>query len=368
MKALTGVQRDYRGVSYALCSAVVGVIIMRIVSYFTPIGGDDYGSSLASDALFSLPVQLLFFLGIPFLIYKFYGKRTVKEVAEYSSANGFKPYFLLALPLGFCVWVVTIGVSSAWQSLLGATGYNSSTYTPPMPESFNFGFFVADVLMTAILPAVCEEFVMRGGLLTTAQKTFRTVGCVVFCGIAFGLFHQNIKQVFYTSLFGALAAFMTIKLKSVFPAVLMHFANNFSSVFFDYADSYDFAIGGGFFDTINELGRDKPWALVLVYICVAIIGFGLVFLMLYMRERTVVEKKMEVIKDSGFDLTNKRVVLFGEADEERVKALEMEKEVYGEDYREQKYKPKVRDIMIITALGVVTLLTTVFTYVWGFFY
>ncbi len=361
------VKRDYRAVSYALSSAVMGVIIMRIISYFTPTG-EGYGGSLAGDALFTLPVQLVFFLAIPFLVYKFYGRRSVREVLDYGSWHGFKPYFLLAVPLGFCVWVLTIGVSSLWQNLLELTGYNSVSAVPQMPEKFNFGYFVADVLLTAALPAVCEEFIMRGGFLTTAQKTFRTVGCVVLCGVAFGLFHQNVKQVFYTSLFGALAAFMTIKFKSVFPAVIMHFTNNFSSVFFDYADSYDFAVGGRFFDIIDNLAADKPWALVLLYAAVAVIGFGLLFLMMYLRERKVVDRKIDVIKDSGFDLTNKRVVLMGAADEERVKDLEMEKEVYGADYVEQKYKPTARDIMIIIALATVTVLTTVFTYVWGFFY
>ncbi len=367
MKALIGEKRDYRAVSYALCSAVLGVLFMRVISYFTPTG-EGYGGELAGDALFTLPVQLVFFFGLPFLIYKFYGRRTTREVLSYSGWHGFKPYFLLAVPLGFCVWILTIGISSMWQTLLDFTGYNSVSSSTPMPEHFNFGFFVADVLLTAALPAVCEEFIMRGGFLTTAQKTFKTVGCVVLCGVAFGLFHQNIKQVFYTSLFGALAAFVTIKFKSVFPAMIMHFTNNFSSVFFDYADSYDFALGGGFYDTLNAIGAEKPWALVLLYASIAVVAFGILFLMLYLRERKVVDRKIEVIKDSGFDLTNKRVVLMGDADEERVKALEMEKEVFGADYAEEKYKPSARDIMIPVALGVVTLLTTVFTYVWGFFY
>ncbi|MDE7463926.1 MAG: CPBP family intramembrane metalloprotease [Clostridiales bacterium] len=367
MKELMGIKRDYRGVSYALCSAVVGVILMRIISYFTPTG-EGYGGSLAADALFTLPVQLVFFFAIPFCVYKFYGRRTVKQVIEYSNWRGFKPYFLLAIPLGFCVWVFTIGVSSAWRTLLDFTGYNSTSAATPMPDGFNFGFFVADVLLTAILPAVCEEFVMRGGFLTTAQKTFKTVGCVLLCGVAFGLFHQNVKQVFYTALFGALAAYMTIKLKSVYPAMLMHFTNNFSSVFFDYADNYDWAVGGSFFDTIDALGAEKPWALILLYLSIAVIGGGILFFMLYLRERRVVAKKIEVIKDSGFDLTNKRVVLIGGTEEEHVKELEMEKEIYGADYKEEKYKPDARDVMIVVALGVVTVLTTVFTYVWGFFY
>ncbi len=361
-------RRDYRAASYALASAVVGVIIMRIVAYFAPIDTSSYGGSLASDALFALPVQLVFFFGLPFAVYVFYGRRTPKAVLEYSSWHGFKPYHLIALPVGVCVFIFTIGVSSMWQNLLQLTGYNSVSSSAPMPDEFVFGYFVGDVVLTAILPAVCEEFVMRGGFLTSAGKYFKTVGCVVLSGIAFGLFHQNIKQVFYTSLFGALATFMTIKLKSVFPAMLMHFSNNFCSVFMSYADSYDWAVGGGFYDALDSFAANRAWALALIYLSVVVIGGGLVYLMIYLREKRVVGKKMEVIKDSGFDVTNKRVVLMGELDDERIKQLEMEKEVYGADYEAERVKPQARDIMVIVALGVVTLLTTVFTYVWGFFY
>ena len=77
---------------------------------------------------------------------------------------------------------------------------------------------------------------------------------------------------------------------------------------------------------------------------------------------------MGAIKDAAFDATNKRVVFMGEFDPERIESLEMEKEVYGKDYERARYKPALRDVMITIALGVVTLLTTVFTYVWGFFY
>lgn len=368
MTQLFGVKRDYRAVSYALCSAVVGIIFMRLIVYFAPIAQDTYGRSLAVTALFAIPVQLIFLLAIPFCIYKFYGGRTVKQVAEYSSCGRFKPYFLIAIPLGIFVYFTTLGVSSLWMALLRATGYVSSSSSPDMPEKFVFGFFVADVLLTAVLPAVCEEFVMRGGFLTTAKSVFKTIGCVVLCGVAFGLFHQNVKQVFYTALFGALAAFLALRLKSIYPAMLMHFTNNFCSVFFDYADNYDWAVGGGLFDVIDSLAATRAWALGLLFAAVVGISAGLVFLMLYFRDKKVVEKKLEVLKDSAFDATNKRVVLMGEFDPKRVENLEMEKEVYGADYREEKCRPSLRDIMIVIGLGVVTLLTTVFTYVWGFFY
>lgn len=363
-----GVKRDCRAVSYALCSAVFGVLVMRLVVWLAPIDASSYGGQLGSSALFTLFTQLVFFLAVPFIIYMFYGRRSFAGVLEYGSFKGFKPYHLIALPLGACVFFITIGLSSAWSALLDLTGYNHVSSSAPMPESFNFGYFAADILLTAVLPAVCEEFVMRGGFLTTARRMFGTVGCVVLCGVAFGLFHQNIRQVFYTACFGALAAYMTIKLKSVYPAVIMHFANNFLSVYIDYATEYDWAVGGGLYGFLDGASGSRVWVIALCAIAVVAAAVGLVILMLYLKEKRVIEKKKDVIGESAFDATNKRVVLAGEFDPDRIAALEMEKEVYGADYAEERYKPTARDIMIAVALGVTTLLTTVFTYVWGFFY
>ncbi len=112
----------------------------------------------------------------------------------------------------------------------------------------------------------------------------------------------------------------------------------------------------------------RIWLVALSALTVCALAVGLVVVMLYLKERRVIENKKSVIGESAFDVTNKRVVLTGELDPERIAALEMEKEVYGADYAEEKYKPSARDVMIVVALGVTTVLTTVFTYVWGFFY
>lgn len=358
-------KRDYRAVALTLTSCVGGLIFMRWVLYFASLPSDTYGQSLVGSALFSVITQLVFFLAVPFCIYKFYGKRTVKQTLEYSSIGRFKAYFLLAIPLGIAVYFVTVGVSSVWTGLLKLTGYTVANSTPDMPKQFVFGFFVVDVLLTAVLPAICEEFSMRGGLLSTAKNSFKNVWCIVLCAVIFGLFHQNIRQVFYTALFGALAAYLTLRTKSLYPAMLMHFTNNFCSVFIDYADSYDWAVGGGFYKTLGDL---PVWGLALMFLAVAAFATAMVVAITYIRDRQIINKKTEALKDCAFDATNKRVVMFGEFDPDKVKELEMEREVYGADYSEQRYKPGLRDLAPYIALGVVTLLTTVFTYVWGFFY
>lgn len=327
-------KRDYRAISYALASCVVGVLYMRIAVYFTDFP-QTYAGSIASDAFFALPTQLLFFLLIPFAIYTVYGKRTVKQTLSFSSCGKFKPYYLFAVPIGIAVYAVTIGVSSAWMGFLRFTGYVSTSFTPDKPAEFSAGLFVAEILLTALLPAVCEEFAMRGGVLSTVKHSLGTVGCIVFCGIAFGLFHQNVRQVFYTSLFGAFAAYITLNTKSLYPAMIMHFTNNFCSILFDYAYDYNWSVN--YFGLINSL---PTYAVLFIYV-VALTGcFALTSLMLYLNDRRAVNEK----RASG--------ALSGSA--------------YGR--ADKKYAPEFRDVAGITVVGFVAALTTLFTYIWGFYY
>ena len=345
-------KRDYKAVSYALASAVLGLIFMRLIVYFAALPSETYGQSLGSSALFSLCAQLIFFLAVPFCIYKVYGKRTVRQTLEFSSVGGFKWYYLLAVPLGISVYFLTIGVSSAWTAFLKLTGYTVASSSADMPESFVFGFFVADVLLTALLPAICEEFVMRGGLLTTARRSFGDTFCIVLFAVIFGLFHQNIRQVFYTALFGALAVYLTLRTKSLFPAMLMHFTNNFCSVFIDYAVNYGWAFGGGLYDV---LGLMPVWVLALVFLAVGLFGAAMVVIMMYLRDRRNIKKKRRLLIRYAFDM-------------EAVRAAEEQSGIAAESVDEPLYKPSLRDAALIIALGVVALCTTVFTYVWGFFY
>lgn len=348
-----GRKPEYRAAALVLASCVLGVIFMRVLVYFLPLPSSTYGDDLISSAVFTLPTQLLFFLVLPFCVFKFYGKRTVKQTLEYGSYGRFAPYFLLAVPLGIAVYFCTVGVSSAWSGLLRATGYNYSSSTPDMPSTFNAGYFVADVLLTAVLPAVCEEFAMRGGLLTAMQRSFKKGTCVFICAVVFGLFHQNVRQVFYTALFGALAGYITIELKSIYPAMLMHFTNNFLSVFIDYATTYGWSVGGGFFELLGAL---PIWALAIVFFLIALVGTAIVVFMLYRRDRRAVKAKLKAIEDTA-DGAERRAALmdmmYPEAENSQASAL---------------YKPKAGDIAGIVALGAVAFCTTVFTYVWGFFY
>lgn len=347
--------REYIVVSLAVLLAFLALIFMRIAVRWWSVS--DYGGSIAKDAVFTVGIQIVFNLCAVFLLYKFALKKSTKDVLKMSGFKNIKPYFyVIFLVASFSLYFCTITVSSAWSGVITSMGYSYGS-SMPLPDEFNAGYLIAEIVLTAVLPAFCEEFVCRGAFVNTIRKSFSLPVTCIIGGVAFGLFHQNITQVFYTACMGALLTFLFCKFNSIIPGILLHFGNNFFSVYFSYADKY------GFWGA-NFLG-DNVVIQVCIFVAMWVVTIGLIFLALYLRSRNVDRKKIEVIKDSAFDQTNRRVVLFGELDREKVKELELEKEVFGE-LPEDKYKPDLRASAILIAAATIAVITTIVSFFLGY--
>lgn len=357
-------RKKYRVMSVITFCVAVLLPLLRLINYWLPINaGDEMTGEILSDLAFTIPMQVLILVAVPVLFYVFALKMNVRDILSFSNFRPTKWYNLvLAVPIGLCCHIVTIFVSSLWQNMLNMLGFNhGSSY---MPGEFSAGFFIAQIILTGIIPAFCEEFFNRGGLLTTVRGSFPFSVTLVIMGIEFGLFHQYITQVFYTALFGAFMAFFCLKLKSVWPCVIVHFVNNTFAVINDHFNEYGI-LSGGLYGMINEVGSTHPAFVMMFYFMAAVLLFGLVALLLYLNSNKRLEKKKEVIMDSGFDHTHNRVVLFGAEDKEKVMELGLDKEVYGYKLKEDLFKPTLKDNAFFIGAIVVTVLTTIFSFVFG---
>ena len=100
-------------------------------------------------------------------------------------------------------------------------------------ESFNslneqisdFGFVEAFVLIV-VAPAVCEEFLFRGYILTAFRGKYRVINAILVSSAIFGLYHMSLIRFFGTFVLGVLNCYVVVKTGSIFPAMLMHFLNN----------------------------------------------------------------------------------------------------------------------------------------------
>ncbi|MEM9445743.1 MAG: CPBP family glutamic-type intramembrane protease [Verrucomicrobiota bacterium] len=84
------------------------------------------------------------------------------------------------------------------------------------------------LLLFAVLPGVCEEFVFRGVLMKGFMntKTMTPQAAIILTSICFGVIHFSFYRFIPTAILGVLLGFIVWKSRSVWPAVLIHIINN----------------------------------------------------------------------------------------------------------------------------------------------
>ena len=84
--------------------------------------------------------------------------------------------------------------------------------------------------VAAVLPAICEEAIMRGAILSSFRSWKRDWLIVLVVGIIFGIFHLSPLRFLSTSVLGMLLAYLMVKRNNILLPVLMHFLNNLVAV------------------------------------------------------------------------------------------------------------------------------------------
>jgi sodium transport system permease protein len=90
--------------------------------------------------------------------------------------------------------------------------------------------WTATLFVAAITPAVCEELIFRGFILSSVRKHVRPMTAAIVTGIAFGAFHLSVHRLFGTAALGVLMAIVVLRTGSIYPAMLFHALNNGLSI------------------------------------------------------------------------------------------------------------------------------------------
>jgi sodium transport system permease protein len=93
---------------------------------------------------------------------------------------------------------------------------------PDLPASRYVHYFLA----FALLPAICEEIAFRGYVLRGLHRRFRPRNAVLLGGFFFALFHMNVFLFLPTFLLGVVLGLLTVRSKSLLPAILFHLLHN----------------------------------------------------------------------------------------------------------------------------------------------
>lgn len=97
-------------------------------------------------------------------------------------------------------------------------------------DSLYGGSFLMNMVTVALIPGVCEEFLLRGNVFNAYRSTGRIRAAVLLSALLFGLLHQNATQLFYAFAIGLVLALLFLASDSIWPGILVHFLNNGLSV------------------------------------------------------------------------------------------------------------------------------------------
>jgi sodium transport system permease protein len=133
------------------------------------------------------------------------------------------------LLIGVC-WVVLIIQASIWQNEL-------LPMPEPVVEAFRQILSVAGdqpliivLFIIALSPAVCEEIVFRGVILSGLRSRMGIVACVLIVGIMFGIIHFSVYRFVPTALTGMLLTWLVLRTGSILAGMLVHLLNNGLSI------------------------------------------------------------------------------------------------------------------------------------------
>ncbi len=139
-----------------------------------------------------------------------------------------------ARQLGGGLLVLLGGVQVAWilawaQGLVFPVPVDYLEALAGILQADSLGRYLWLLFMVAAVPAVAEEVLFRGVVLTGFRNTLPTLWAVVAAGVAFGLFHLSPETAFRflpTAWLGILLAWVVVASGSLLLAILLHFLNN----------------------------------------------------------------------------------------------------------------------------------------------
>ena len=218
---------------------ILALVLLRLLIYgLMSWGALDWAGDNGIDLIFTFVSQILILGLAPVLLIGRRFKKGVKGTVEFLQFKKPKPYIFIAFLIGAAGFVVyNIFLNSILSNVYSAMGwhdYRGGGATEPQPV----WLFLLNILFIAVFPAICEEITHRGLLVKAMREGGASDVKIIFVtGLLFGLFHMSMGQFVFAMAMGWVAALLVVKSKSIWPAVIVHFVNNFIVTVISFAVS-----------------------------------------------------------------------------------------------------------------------------------
>lgn len=131
----------------------------------------------------------------------------------------------------------------------------------------NIMLFYRAVLVLCFIPALSEEFLFRGFLLTNLEMNIGRIKAVMISGVIFGLMHLNPITLLPLIVTGVFLGFMASYSRTIILPIILHFLNNAISV-----STYYFSDE----ESIKETFSVLPLSEAFFYLAIGLTGLAIV--------------------------------------------------------------------------------------------
>ncbi|MCC8022304.1 MAG: CPBP family intramembrane metalloprotease [Clostridiales bacterium] len=214
------------------------------------------------DATYQFAISILFSLvctALPFVLVGFWMKRAPDTNYTIPDEKVVPSTTLWYVLLGTGLCMIANIVANIIATILSGMGFDVSSGSSMTPTNWFTSILL--VAAIAVVPAICEEFTMRGIMMQSMLRHGK-VFAIVASSIVFGLLHRSAVQAPFAFMVGLVLAFICVQTGSLLPGILIHFLNNAMSAAYSIINLY-----------LNEALADAVYmALFLFWIAAGIVG------------------------------------------------------------------------------------------------
>ena len=230
------------------CAAALAIAVFAylLLAYMLPVFfasffrlsfiSNPLSGSSAAQSIYYIISALVFVLalGIPFSLYGVV-IRIPRSVAVPTAKRPDPSFVLPAICLALGLSVIGRFFIALLAVLFPAIGLEPSTANPYLPDAP--AAFIFCVLHLTLLPALVEEFVLRGVVMQSLRR-FGDGFALMVSSILFMLLHQNIIQYPHALIMGLFIGYCVLYTGSIWTGATIHLANNLSVLLLLVADKY----------------------------------------------------------------------------------------------------------------------------------
>ena len=349
-------------------------VAVRIFFLYVDLPLSDNMLDILSTIIVQGGVMFLMSVGLFSLIKKQKFKTTLKDFGY--NKIGWKP-ILLSILIGIFCYFFNIFISSFFSTIISLCGYEKApSFSYVSSSDYSVGTFIIQVIVVALVPAICEETAHRG-LLLNGFKGMGIKNAMIISSLLFGLMHLNVNQFFYATILGFLIALSVVLSKSIIPAIIIHFLNNFLSTYFSFASVNNWIFG----DTMERLTQflygSGNWAgyLIMSILTIGTIVMILVFLYTMLLKETRIKQAQKTLIDiarlnsessSAYHMGNKNLITIYDLNrimaQYNIKSLNS---MIFTDIESKGRKLSWDEKFALVACILVGAIVTVSTFIWG---